>query len=825
MSEDDEPSAVLVASTFGDAVSGGGLFSVEGSRAERIDRVSSVGLAFDGRRLARSLHCSSTHALVGEIIVYDPRGVQRYLRLDDTGGPHDVAWDGEQLVVVSAWSNAVRWLSPAGEIVREIRYPGPADSWHINCVTRRDDVWYATMFGDLGAFRGGLPQPRGKGRLVNLVTGSTVVDGLSSPHTPRWIEGLWLVCNSDTDELMAFDEGSGRVVRRVGCGNWTRGFAHDEDFFYVGACQRRATQESFGNSYIVVIDRQTWEPVDRIAVPAEEIYDLVFVPRTLLAGLRRGFDVNPLRSAEFRQYRVFDELGAVQPRSLWPSGDPLAWSDFRCTIACDVPRVCTALELLEIPLTVTNRSNSFFTSAPPAPVYVSYKWLDPQTGAYLSDTHAYRSRLPRTLFPSDALDMTARVVVPDHSGPATVRITLMQEGVSWFDDQDPGSALEFAVNVVASDRPPERVVMPIVTPEAAPLSAMPRGDATRIFVGHNFFGAGNFGDDLMLAGFLSAAPDDVELIVCTPHDIFSQIARFPHVRWLPEDAEVRQRALRDADIWLGLGDTPFQLDSGPWLLDHNLRDAELCTVLGKPMYFVGVGCESPAAAADPRARATLAAAEHIWVRDERSLATLRPYVEQTRISLGADLSHLSLAGRARPPREAGTVGLLLAFEDRSRVDLAVVERFITAGSVGSARWLVQEARPLPFVERWLLSELRPDVRARLRIMDVDYRNATIEQFLDAFGTPEVTITSRYHGALIAAWHDSKVLVVPRSAKLQGIADEFALGQVDRIDSLPALESFVRDARSVPREHLLAARDRAQAMCGEFFRVLGRRLPT
>ena len=531
-----------------------------------------------------------------------------------------------------------------------------------------------------------------------------------------------------------------------------------------------------------------------------------------------------MRTAEFRQYRVLSELGVEQPRSLWPTGDPLPWSDFRCSIACEIPPVCNAAELLEIPLTVTNRSDSFFTSAPPAPVYASYKWLDPETGEYLNDKRAYRSKLPRTVFPAESVDMTALVIVPDRVGRAIVRITLIQEGVSWFDDQDPPSACESAVEITATDRPPQRAVVPLATWASSP-EAVSQAGSTRIFVGHNFFGAGNFGDDLMLAGFLEAAPDDVELIVCTPHDIFSQIARFPRVRWLPDDADVRERALRDADVWLGLGDTPFQLDSGPWLLDHNLRDAELCTALGKPMYFVGVGCESPAAAADPRARATLAAAEHIWVRDERSLATLRAYVEDARISLGADLAHLSLAGRARPQREPGTVGLLLAFEDRSRVDLGVVERFIAADPARPMRWLVQEARPLPYVERWLLNELRPDARARLRIMDVDYRNATIEQFLASFGAPEVTITSRYHGALIAAWHDSKVLVVPRSPKLLGIADEFALGQVDRIDSLTALESLVRNARSVPREQLLAASDRAEAMCAEFFLALAPKLPT
>src|SRR5260370_37086730 len=143
---------VLIASGFGDAVSGGGLFAIQGSHVERIDRISSMGLAFDGRRLARILRCTAEDGNVGEVAIYDERGIQRYLRLDGTASIHDVAWDGEHLVVVCPWENAVRWFAPTGVVGREIRYPGPRDARHINCVTRRDDRWYATEFGGSGAF-------------------------------------------------------------------------------------------------------------------------------------------------------------------------------------------------------------------------------------------------------------------------------------------------------------------------------------------------------------------------------------------------------------------------------------------------------------------------------------------------------------------------------------------------------------------------------------------------------------------------------------------------------------------------------------------------
>src|SRR5580693_7109177 len=105
---------VLMATGFGDAVSGGGLFAIQGSRAERIDPLGSMGLAFDGQRLARILRCTAEDGNVGEAVVYDGSGVQRYLRLDRTASIHDVAWDGELLVVVCPWENAVRWFTASG---------------------------------------------------------------------------------------------------------------------------------------------------------------------------------------------------------------------------------------------------------------------------------------------------------------------------------------------------------------------------------------------------------------------------------------------------------------------------------------------------------------------------------------------------------------------------------------------------------------------------------------------------------------------------------------------------------------------------------------
>ena len=345
---------------------------------------------------------------------------------------------------------------------------------------------------------------------------------------------------------------------------------------------------------------------------------------------------------------------------------------------------------------------------------------------------------------------------------------------------------------------------------------------TRLFIGNDYFGAGNVGDDLTLAGFVSAVAQhpEMQLSACTAYDRAGVQRRFPEIRWLPGGETARDEAVRNADAWVAVGDTPFQLDSGAWLLDRNERERRRCAAFATPMYLLGVGCESSEAARDPRSTALLAAAECVWTRDAYTAGTLRPFVDAARLYPGADLAHLALGYEPDPPSpDPGVVGMLLAFERYDQFDLDELARFIERRPSERTRWLVQEVRALPHLERWILEHLPSAAAAKLAAMEFDYSTVTIEEYLRAFGAPEVTITSRYHGAVVAAWHGSKVLIVSRSRKLQGVADELALPRIDRVSSHAAMEAALASAAVVPRERLDRLRDRAAAMCDAFFAAL------
>ena len=344
---------------------------------------------------------------------------------------------------------------------------------------------------------------------------------------------------------------------------------------------------------------------------------------------------------------------------------------------------------------------------------------------------------------------------------------------------------------------------------------------TRIFLGQNYFGAGNLGDDLTLAGFLQAsAQAHVAVSACTSFDLASQQRRFPQIRWLPDEPAARDEALREADVWVALGDTPFQLDSGPWSLDHNERERHLCAALGKPMYWLGVGCESREAAADPRTRSLLASATGVWTRDANSTDLLRPFAGDRPIETGADLAHLVFTHET-PALERDRLGLLLAFERCDQFDLSELSRWIARFPPQTIRWLIQEVRELPHLERWILAALDPTDRGSLCVTNVDYATVSIAAFLRDFGAPEVVISSRYHGALIAAWHGSRLAVVARSAKLNGLATDLGVPQVDRFASATDADSALERATVVSRAQLDTLHERAASMCSAFFLESGR----
>jgi hypothetical protein len=437
---------VLLASCGGDDT-GGGLFSFDGHDVEQIDRLSTNGLHFADGRIIRLLRSWNDNDSIGEILLYDERGVERYCRVDSLVDGHDIAWDGHEFIVVSTSSNSIFWISPEGRIARIWKAPGEGDAWHLNCLLLRDNRIYVSAFGRFAGHRewvGRRDEPAGI--VFDLTTGKDVLTGLHGPHHPRYFDDAWFVCNSVLGNVVRIEPATLKVSRQLQLGGWTRGVAISDDYLFVGESAHRYSAEGSQPASVAIVCRKTWALLDRFSLPCREVYDLVLVPPSMLQSLRRGFRTNHLRVSEQSQYAMFDEVG-VKPIRLWATGDPLSPNACRISISADLPATVGAGTEIELECQLENLGGAILASYPPHPVHISYKWVDAATGQWRSSAEGLRSRLPTILPPAKPLRCQFRVKALNEPGDFILRVTLVQEHVAWFDDLDRSNSCSRLVHI------------------------------------------------------------------------------------------------------------------------------------------------------------------------------------------------------------------------------------------------------------------------------------------------------------------------------------------------------------------------------------------
>ena len=154
--------------------------------------------------------------------MYDERGVLEYRRLDAVRDPHDLlAHDGGWLVV-SSGTNEIVHVGP-DELRVVWHRDGEPDAWHVNClVSEGDDIWLSA-FGEFTIFKEWRDRAAvGRGMITNLRTGESI-GGLTHPHSPRLVDGSWLICES-LDGLLVRRDRSGAKVAEQDLGGYTAGW-------------------------------------------------------------------------------------------------------------------------------------------------------------------------------------------------------------------------------------------------------------------------------------------------------------------------------------------------------------------------------------------------------------------------------------------------------------------------------------------------------------------------------------------------------------------------------------------------------------------------
>ncbi|MEX3951312.1 sulfotransferase family 2 domain-containing protein [Paraburkholderia sp. EG287B] len=93
-----------------------------------------------------------------------------------------------------------------------------------------------------------------------------------------------------------------------------------------------------------------------------------------------------------------------------------------------------------------NQSRYQIASRAPNPVHVAYHWLEAKRSqAVVFDGE--RTTLHASLMPGEEREMQALVVAPSVAGTYVLRLTLVQEGIAWFDDGDSNAFAEVEVTV------------------------------------------------------------------------------------------------------------------------------------------------------------------------------------------------------------------------------------------------------------------------------------------------------------------------------------------------------------------------------------------
>lgn len=328
----------------------------------------------------------------------------------------------------------------------------------------------------------------------------------------------------------------------------------------------------------------------------------------------------------------------------------------------------------------------------------------------------------------------------------------------------------------------------------------------RIHLGHHFYGAGNLGDDLMLAGFLRALRElepGAEVSGAVPFDRDALARRFPGTRWHGMTLAERRAAIAACDAWLGLGGSPFQHAQSRWFVDHLAEEAALCRELGKPRWFLGIGVQTADELADTTVRAVSAQARGIWTRDAASARRILDVDSLVKVTAAADLAHLHFAATPPPPARPGTVAVVANFDygDWPGRDAALAA---LEGTRPSRKiWLAQESRELPGAERALFAALPPERRRDWELVCPDEPGAPLESALARWPGAEVLLTSRYHAAITGAWAGSRVVVIGINEKLRGAAEELGTPLIPPSAKRDEVERALREAAVHPAPRHLA----------------------
>jgi len=256
----------------------GGLVCIHDGKTITIDKMDSTGMFLSGDTVYRFVR--QLKAIIG----YNASGLKLFLRVPYTKDVHDLRVTEQGFVCVGTGSNEIIWLDAFGRKNQTWHADGNDDAWHLNCLEELKGKWYASAFGEFKAHREWNGKAKGAGFIFEIASGENIASGLSGPHHPRYFDGKWFVCESHICTLTIIPDSG--VMQKIQLDGFTRGLAFDKDHIFVGESANRKAEIVPDYSHIVVLDRKTYEVIDRIKIPFPEIYDILIIPDEIGAAMQ-----------------------------------------------------------------------------------------------------------------------------------------------------------------------------------------------------------------------------------------------------------------------------------------------------------------------------------------------------------------------------------------------------------------------------------------------------------------------------------------------------------------------------------------------------------
>lgn len=144
------------------------------------------------------------------------------------------------------------------------------------------------------------------------------------------------------------------------------------------------------------------------------------------------------------------DVDQLRKRFQSPALEPGPLRDLRLSAAAPRGSVVADSEF-EVEVELDNQTPFAFGSVAPYPVSICYHWLQPDGRVVVHD--GIRTAIRPLLAPGHRRTFSARIVAPDQRGRYVLRLTLVQEGVQWFDRPEIAAYCDLSETVSALDDP------------------------------------------------------------------------------------------------------------------------------------------------------------------------------------------------------------------------------------------------------------------------------------------------------------------------------------------------------------------------------------